>query len=46
MNTNAETATCLFLGGEGGNVIGFGNIGDYVLNNGPNLRDSISLLFA
>ena len=42
MNTNAETATCLFLGGGLGNVIGFGNIEDYVLNDGPN-SDTVSM---
>ena len=43
MNTNAETATCLFLGGGFGNVIGFGNIEDYVLNDGPN-SDTVGIL--
>ena len=36
MNTSVDTATCLFLGGGLGNVIGFGNIEDYVLNEGQN----------
>jgi hypothetical protein len=47
MNTNADTATCLFLGGGLGNVIGFGNIEDYVLNDGPNsdtVRMSVGIL--
>ena len=42
MNTNAETATCLFLEGGFGNVIGFGNIEDYVLSDGPN-SDTVSM---
>ena len=42
MNTNAETATGLFLGGGLGNVIGFGNIEDHVLNDGPN-SDTVSM---